>query len=61
MIIEPAVKNYLSEHYGDDAYTGYDGYVANGGFEGLRAALALEPAEVTERVRASGLRSGSAR
>ena len=56
MIIEPTVTNYLSEHYGDDAYLTYDGYRAKGGFEGLRAAIELAPSEVTERVRGSGLR-----
>jgi len=53
---EPYVKNYLSEHYGDDAYQTLEGYEARGGFAGLRKALALDPDEVTIQVKASGLR-----
>jgi len=53
---EPYVKNYLSEHYGDDAYQTLEGYEARGGFAGLKKALALSPEEVTEQVKASGLR-----
>ena len=56
MITEPLVKNYLSEHFGDEAYRTLDGYVAHGGFAGLRKALALEPAEIVQLVKDSGLR-----
>jgi NADH-quinone oxidoreductase subunit F len=53
---EPYVKNYLSEHYGDDAYRTLRGYEDAGGFAGLKKALSLAPEEVTEQVKASGLR-----
>jgi NADH-quinone oxidoreductase subunit F len=56
VIVEPFVKNYLSEHYGDDAYRTLAGYEAKGGFAGLKKALALAPEQVTELVKASGLR-----
>ena len=56
MIVEPYVKNYLSEHYGDDAFRTLAGYEAMGGFAGLRKAVALAPEQVTDLVKASGLR-----
>ncbi len=56
MIVEPYVKNYLSEHYGDDAYRTLAGYEATGGFAGLKKAVALAPEAVTELIKASGLR-----
>jgi len=56
VIVEPYVKNYLSEHYGDDAYRTLAGYEAAGGFAGLKKAVALAPEAVTEQVKASGLR-----
>ena len=56
MLTEPYTKRYLAEHYGDDRFHTLDGYLAHGGFDGLRAALALSPADVVERVKASGLR-----
>ena len=56
MITEPHVTSYLSEHYADDSFRTLDGYLAKGGFQGLKKALALEPEEVIETVKASGLR-----
>jgi NADH-quinone oxidoreductase subunit F len=56
VITEPRIKNYLSEHFGDEAYRTLDGYVAKGGYEGLRVALSLEPADIVARVKDSGLR-----
>ncbi len=56
MITQPRVTGYLSEHYAEDAYQTLAGYEARGGFAGLRAALRMEPAEVTEMVKSSGLR-----
>ncbi len=56
MITKPQLTNYLSEHYEDDAYRTLPGYEARGGFEGLRKAVRMEPAEVIELVKASGLR-----
>jgi NADH-quinone oxidoreductase subunit F len=56
MITEPHIKNYLSEHYGDDSFQSLKGYLAKGGFQGLKKALSMEPEEVIETVKASGLR-----
>jgi NADH-quinone oxidoreductase subunit F len=56
VITEPFTKRYLSEHYGDDRFHSLEGYLERGGFAGLRAALALPPEEVVERVKSSGLR-----
>ena len=46
----------LTRHWGDPSVIPVDGYVARGGYEGLRAALAMAPADVIETVKASGLR-----
>ena len=56
MITQPQVTNYLSEHYGDEAYRELSGYEACGGFEGLREALRMEPGEIVELVKSAGLR-----
>ena len=56
MITEPHIKNYLSEHYGDDSFQTLKGYLAKGGFQGLKKALSMQPEEVIETVKASGLR-----
>jgi NADH-quinone oxidoreductase subunit F len=56
LITVPYVTSYLSEHYADDAFQTLGGYEAKGGFEGLRKALAMEPGEVIDIVKASGLR-----
>jgi NADH-quinone oxidoreductase subunit F len=56
VLTEPYVKNYLSEHYGSDAYRTLAGYEASGGLAGLRAALERTPEQVVEDVKASGLR-----
>ncbi len=56
MIEAPRVTGYLSEHYADAAYATLEGYEARGGYQGARKALALEPDEVSSRVKASGLR-----
>ena len=56
MITEPQVKSYLSEHFGDDAYHTLEGYQERGGFAALKKALKMEPGEVTEMVKESGLR-----
>ncbi len=53
---EPYVKNYLSEHYGSDAYRTLEGYQDAGGFAGIKKALSLAPEQVTELVKVSGLR-----
>ena len=56
MITAPHVTSYLSEHYSDDGYRTLEGYTAAGGYKAIRAALKMEPAEVTEKVKESGLR-----
>ncbi len=56
MITEPEVKGYLSEHYGEDAYCTLEGFESRGGFAGLRRAVEMEPGEVVELVKDSGLR-----
>jgi NADH-quinone oxidoreductase subunit F len=56
LITQASITNYMSEHYGDEAYRGLAGYEAHGGFEGLRAAVRMAPAEVIDQVKESGLR-----
>ncbi len=56
MITQPRVVNYLSEHYGEDAYRTVEGFVKRSGFEGLRKAVGMEPEAVIELVKDSGLR-----
>jgi hypothetical protein len=36
--VEPFVKNYLSEHYGDDSFQTLAGYEAKGGFAAAPAS-----------------------
>jgi NADH-quinone oxidoreductase subunit F len=46
----------VTANWGNPDVVGVDGYVANGGYEGLKRALAMSPAEVIDEVKASGLR-----
>jgi NADH-quinone oxidoreductase subunit F len=46
----------LSQYFGDAEARTYKGWVKRGGYQALRKALAMEPAAVTEEVKASGLR-----
>ncbi|HTG46101.1 MAG TPA: NADH-quinone oxidoreductase subunit NuoF [Actinomycetota bacterium] len=46
----------LTRDWGDPSVIGLDGYVANGGYEGLRRALGMPDADIVEVVKASGLR-----
>jgi NADH-quinone oxidoreductase subunit F len=46
----------LSTHFGDAAARTYDGWVSRGGYKALEKALSLEPAQVIEEVKGSGLR-----
>jgi len=46
----------VTARWGNDAAASIDGYLASGGYEGLRKALAMSPGDVTEEVKASGLR-----
>jgi NADH-quinone oxidoreductase subunit F len=56
MLKAPYVTSYLTEHFGDDAFVGLEGYRARGGYEAARRALTeMSPAEVIETVKDSGL------
>ncbi len=55
MLEVPYVTNYLSEHFADDSFKTLDGYRRRGGYEALRKALEMEPADVVELVKSSGL------
>jgi NADH-quinone oxidoreductase subunit F len=56
MLKVPYVTNYLTEHFGDDAFVGLEGYRARGGYAAARKALTeMSPAEVIETVKDSGL------
>jgi NADH-quinone oxidoreductase subunit F len=46
----------VTANWDDPDVVGIDGYLAAGGYEGLRAALAMTPAEVIDLVKTSGLR-----
>jgi NADH-quinone oxidoreductase subunit F len=46
----------LTRHWGDPSVIGIDGYVAAGGYAGLRQALPMDDADIVELVKASGLR-----
>ncbi len=56
MLKVPYVTNYLTEHFGDDAFATVDGYVARGGYETARKAITeMSPDEVIATVKGSGL------
>jgi NADH-quinone oxidoreductase subunit F len=56
MLKVPHVTNYLTEHFGDDAFVGLEGYRARGGYSAARKALTeMSPTEVIETVKDSGL------
>jgi NADH-quinone oxidoreductase subunit F len=46
----------LTRNWDDPSVIGLDGYLAKDGYAGLRAALAMTPADIVETVKASGLR-----
>ena len=46
----------LSQYFGDAEARRYDGWVKRGGYQALKQALAMEPAQVIEIVKESGLR-----
>src|SRR3990172_6259535 len=46
----------LSQYFGDAEARTYDGWVKRGGYQALEKALAMEPAQVIEMVKESGLR-----
>jgi len=52
----PFVTNYLTEHFGNDAYRTLEGYRKTGGYGAARKAIReMSPTEVIEVVKASGL------
>lgn len=54
--IHPGETPVLSTHFGEIEARTYAGWVARGGYEGLRQALTMTPEAITEVVKASGLR-----
>ncbi len=46
----------LSEHYDKEEYIGLTGYQKHGGYETLKKALKMQPQQITDEVKASGLR-----
>ncbi len=52
----PTETKVVTATWDDPEVFGIDGYRARGGYEGLRAALAMSPPEVIDVVKASGLR-----
>jgi NADH-quinone oxidoreductase subunit F len=54
--IHPRETAVLSKYFGDASVRSYDGWVKHGGYEALRQALQMTPEQVTEIVKASGLR-----
>ena len=51
-----ATPRIVTANWGNADVFGIDGYTATGGYEGLRAALAMSPADLIDVVKASGLR-----
>jgi NADH-quinone oxidoreductase subunit F len=51
-----AETKILTEHYGDDSYIKLDGYIKKNGYEMLKKALKMQPAEIITLVKESGLR-----
>jgi NADH-quinone oxidoreductase subunit F len=52
----PQEIKLLTEHYHKDEFRRLKGYQKNGGYEVLKKALKMQPAEILEQVKASGLR-----
>ena len=46
----------LTRNFGNSAALGHDGYVASGGYQGLKKALAMQPQEIIDLVKAGNLR-----
>jgi NADH-quinone oxidoreductase subunit F len=49
-------ERVITQHWGDDAVRSLAGYEAAGGYRALRRALAMEPGDIIELVKESGLR-----
>jgi NADH-quinone oxidoreductase subunit F len=56
LIIAPHVTGYLSEYYAEDDYRTVTGYEQRGGFQGLKKAIGMNPPDVSELVKSSGLK-----
>jgi NADH:ubiquinone oxidoreductase subunit F (NADH-binding) len=52
----PARHHILTSDFGTAGLHTLDGYRARAGYQALQSALAMQPAEVVELVKASGLR-----
>jgi NADH-quinone oxidoreductase subunit F len=56
MLTVPYTTSYLTEHFGDDAFTTLAGYRARGGYEAAKKALKhMKPEEVVQLIKDSGL------
>jgi NADH-quinone oxidoreductase subunit F len=55
-VTAPSTTRIVTANWDDPGVRGIDGYLAAGGYEGLRAALAMTPTEVVDVVKTSGLR-----
>jgi NADH-quinone oxidoreductase subunit F len=51
-----AESKYLTEHYGKPEYQTLDGYKKLGGYQVLEKALKMQPQQIIDEVKASGLR-----
>jgi NADH-quinone oxidoreductase subunit F len=54
--MSPLAEPRLTRHWDDPSVVAIDGYRAAGGYEALRTALGMAPADIIEVVKASGLR-----
>jgi NADH-quinone oxidoreductase subunit F len=54
--VSPELEPRLTRNWNDPDAVGLAGYVAKGGYEGLRTALGMADAEIVDVVKASGLR-----
>jgi|TARA_B110000196_G_C21153338_1_gene671309 NADH-quinone oxidoreductase subunit F len=52
----PSEVSIISKHFGDPGARTLDGWMKNGGYDGLKKALSMSPGEVIEIVKNSGLR-----
>ena len=53
---DPSTPKIVTANWADPEVFGFEGYAAAGGYEGLRAALAMTPPDLIDLVKASGLR-----
>lgn len=49
-------QKILTEHYNDEDYVSYKGYVKKGGYEALKKAFTMKPDDIVVEVKNSGLR-----